>query len=143
MRNEPAMSENPNATRSPPSEAEILAFVRAFYGRAREDDLIGPIFNANVGDWDAHIANIGDFWSSLMLRTGRYGGQPLRAHLPLPLEGGHFDRWLALFETTAQAHFAPDVAEAFIAKARRIADSFEMAKGTQKGEIRAPRHSRS
>jgi hemoglobin len=124
------------------NDADIRAFVRAFYGKAREDALIGPVFNANVADWDAHIATIADFWSSLMLRTGRYGGQPLRAHLPLPLEGGHFDRWLALFEATAHEHFGPDIAAAFIDKARRIADSFEMAKGSQKGEIRAPRHSR-
>src|SRR5262245_36075151 len=115
---------NIGAAKAPFDDEDIRGFVRAFYGRAREDALIGPIFNANVEDWDAHIANIADFWSSLMLKTGRYGGQPLRAHLPLSLEGEHFDRWLALFEATAREHFAPDVAAAFLDKARRIADSF-------------------
>ena len=34
-----------------------------------------------------------------------------------------------------------DIAEAFIVRARRIADSFEMARASQRGEIAGPRHS--
>ena len=33
------------------------------------------------------------------------------------------------------------VAEAFIIRARRIADGFEMARASQKGEFSRPRHS--
>ncbi len=50
------------------TEEKIARLVATFYGRARADDLIGPIFNAQVKDWDHHIAKISDFWSS-MLRT--------------------------------------------------------------------------
>lgn len=121
-------------------EAAISLLIRTFYARAREDSVIGPIFAAAVEDWDDHIAKIADFWSSVMLRTGRYNGRPLRPHLMLALDGVHFDRWLALFEATARELFAADVAEAFVIRARRIADSFEMAIGTQRGEIRRPRH---
>jgi len=35
-------------------------------------NLIGPIFNAAVTDWDHHIGKISDFWSSIM-RAGRRG----------------------------------------------------------------------
>ncbi len=76
-----------------------------------------------------------------MLRTTRYNGRPLRPHLILPLEGEHFDRWLRLFELTARELFAEDVAEAFIVRARRIAEDFELAIRTQRGEFRKPRHS--
>jgi hemoglobin len=122
------------------NEDNIRLLVQTFYGRAREDDLLGPIFNAAVADWDHHIAQIADFWSSMMLRTGRYNGRPMRPHLMLPLTGAHFDRWLALFEPTAREIFPAEVAEAFILRARRIADSFEMGIATTRGEIGKPRH---
>lgn len=123
------------------TEENIARLVATFYGRAREDDLIGPIFNAQVKDWDHHIAQISDFWSSMMLRTGRYNGRPMRPHLRLPLKGVHFDRWLMLFEKTAREIFAVEVAEAFMIRARPIADSFEMGIATTRGEIAVPRHS--
>jgi len=122
-------------------EASVARLVRTFYGRAREDDLIGPIFNSAVKDWDHHIGKITDFWSSMMLKTGRYDGRPMRPHLVLPLTSAHFDRWLALFEQTAREIFSADVAEAFVIRARRIADSFEMGIATMRGEIARPRHS--
>ncbi len=132
---------NPNAAHPDINDQSIGLLIRTFYGKAREDDLIGPIFAAAVKDWDEHIQNISDFWSSVMLRTSRYNGRPMRPHLILPLEGQHFDRWLKLFEETAHELCPEDIAWAFIIRARRIADSFEMARGTQRGEIVMPRHS--
>lgn len=123
------------------TEANIARLVATFYGRARGDDLIGPIFNTQVKDWDHHIVQISDFWSSMVLRTGRYNGRPMRPHLMLPLKPEHFDRWLALFEKTAREIFENEVAEALIVRARRIADSFEMGIATTRGEIARPRHS--
>ncbi|PZO02980.1 MAG: preprotein translocase subunit TatC [Hyphomicrobiales bacterium] len=132
----------PGAAHPAITEAMIATLVRRFYERAREDAVIGPIFMDAVQHWDEHIANITDFWSSVMLRTGRYQGRPMRPHLILPLEPRHFDRWLSLFEETAtEVCGVPDIAEAFIVRARRIADSFEMARAGQRGEIARPRHS--
>ncbi|MET0969694.1 MAG: group III truncated hemoglobin [Tardiphaga sp.] len=122
-------------------EAAIERLVTTFYGRAREDAVIGPIFNKAVADWDHHLEQITAFWSSMMLKTGRYDGRPMRPHLMLPLQGAHFDRWLALFEPTAREVFVPEIAEAFIIRARRIADSFEMGVASVRGEIAKPRHS--
>jgi len=131
----------PGAAHPDLREPMIALLVRTFYDRARQDDVIGPVFEAAVADWDDHIGKITDFWSSVMLRTGRYSGRPMRPHLILPLTGAHFDRWLALFEATARELCPPEIAEAFIVRARRIADSFEMARASQRGEIAAPRHS--
>src|SRR3954464_5189227 len=122
------------------TEDNIARLVRTFYGRAREDEVLGPIFSAAVADWDHHLAQITDFWSSMLLRTGRYNGRPMRPHLMLPLTGAHFDRWLQLFEPTAPEIFDPEVAAAIILRARRIADSFEMGIATTRGEIARPRH---
>ncbi|MBY0380489.1 MAG: group III truncated hemoglobin [Xanthobacteraceae bacterium] len=122
-------------------EALIGCVVQTFYARAREDEVIGPVFRAAVRDWDEHIHNITNFWSSMMLKTSRYDGRPLRPHLRLPLEPMHFDRWLALFEATVTELCTKEVAQAFVVRARRIADSFEMAIGTHHGKLVLPRHS--
>src|SRR3569623_1336061 len=121
------------------TEEMIGELVTRFYGRVREDELLGPVF-AIVQDWDDHLGKLKNFWSSVVLMTGRYQGQPMRAHMPLKLVGDHFDRWLDLFERTAREVCPPAAAALFIVKARRIADSFEMASATVAGRNAAPRH---
>ena len=51
------------------TDPDIAKLVATFYARAREDEILGPVFNRAVHDWDEHIAQITDFWSSIMLRT--------------------------------------------------------------------------
>jgi hemoglobin len=121
------------------TEAMIADLVTIFYARVRLDPLLAPVF-ARVANWDEHLTRLRAFWSSIVLMSGRYHGQPMRAHLPLPIEQSHFDRWLLLFEQTATEVCPPAAAAHFLEKARRIADSFEMAMATQRGEIALPRH---
>lgn len=64
-------------------EADIAQLVDAFYERVRADDLLGPIFNAQVDDWPDHLAKLRGFWSMVMLRSGSYSGRPLPPHLIL------------------------------------------------------------
>src|SRR5690606_35993487 len=121
-------------------EATLERVVRAFYGTARRDPLLGPVF-ARVADWEAHIARIVDFWSSVVLMSGRYHGNPMAAHLPLGLEPHHFARWLELFGRTAQAECRPEGAELLVDRARRIARSLELGLAVQRDELpprRAP-----
>ena len=80
----------------------IERLVRGFYGRVRDDALIGPGVRGGIADWEPHLARMCAFWSSVALMTGRYHGQPMQKHLPLPVDAAHFDRWLALFEATAR-----------------------------------------
>lgn len=119
------------------TEEMIGELVTRFYGRVREDALLGPVF-AIVQNWDEHLAKLTDFWSSVVLMSGRYRGSPMRAHLPLSLSGDHFDRWLDLFEQTAREICPPAAAALFIDKARRIADSFEMASERSQGVSHRP-----
>lgn len=121
-------------------EPMIECLVRAFYQRIQVEPVLGPIFAAKITDWEHHIAKLCAFWSSVALMTGRYQGQPMRMHMGLPVSRVHFDRWLALFETTA-ADICPPVAAAhFVERARRIADSLEFGIATAQGRIAAPRH---
>jgi hemoglobin len=108
------------------TEAMIEQLVRAFYARVRADDVLGPIFEARIGDWEPHLAQMFAFWSSVALMTGRYHGTPMVKHMRLPVDAGHFDRWLALFEETAREVCPPEAAAHFMERARRIASSLEM-----------------
>ena len=90
----------------------IAALVARFYAKARLDPLIGPVFNDAVEDWDEHLRTLNAFWSSVMLTSGRYKGNPMAAHLKLPIEPRFFERWLALWRETAAELFAPDLAAA-------------------------------
>ena len=117
-------------------EALIEKLLRAFYARVRVDPLIGPIFNSRIQDWEPHIARICDFWSAVMLRTtGRYSGQPMRLHLPLPIDSTHFDRWLEIFERTAREECAPEIAAQFVQRARTIGRSLEMGIAATQGAM--------
>ena len=109
------------------SEPAIAALVRQFYGKARRDPTIGPVFEDAVEDWDEHLAKLCDFWSSVMLSTGRYKGNPMAAHIKQPIEPGFFDRWLGLWAETAGEVFTPAAAEQFKFKAERIAESLKLA----------------
>jgi hemoglobin len=116
-------------------ELSIAALVEQFYAKARRDPMIGPVFNAAVEDWDLH--KLCDFWSSVMLTTGRYKGNPMAAHVKHPIQAEFFERWLALWRDTADELFAPAVAERFRDKADRIAESLKLALFYRPGAARA------
>ncbi|MGN6487589.1 MAG: group III truncated hemoglobin [Devosia sp.] len=110
-------------------DAMVAAVVESFYAQVRRDELIGPVFNRIIpaDHWPQHIATITDFWSSMLLGTGRYMGRPMPKHLAIPeLTDAHFARWLKLFRATAEAHCPPLVAALFTDRAQRIAYNFRM-----------------
>ncbi|WP_129647005.1 group III truncated hemoglobin [Peristeroidobacter agariperforans] len=116
-------------------EAMIEQLVRGFYARIRADDLLGPIFNSRIEDWEPHLQRMCAFWSSVVLSSGAYHGQPMRMHLPLPVDARHFDRWLDLFEQTARDLFSDHIAGYFVDRARRIATSLELGIATSQGVL--------
>ena len=110
-------------------ESAIRQLVDSFYAKVRADPELGPIFERAIpGDWGPHLATMHDFWSSIMLTSGRYHGNPVAIHLRVEgIEPRLFGRWLALFDETCRELFDDDVAEAFRAKAERIAESLKLA----------------
>lgn len=117
------------------TERMIEDLVRTFYDRARLDPLIGLIFESKVQDWDTHIRQICDFWSSILLKTGRYRGQPLAAHMPLPVGTPHFERWLQIFTETVRMICPPGAVAQFLECAYRIAESLELCIASQESDI--------
>ncbi len=114
-------------------EAMIERLVHGFYDRVRADDMLGPVFAERIADWGPHLGRMVQFWSSVALMTGAYHGQPMRVHLPLPIDGRFFDRWLHLFEQTADELCPPAAARHFVERARRIAESLELGIATAQG----------
>jgi hemoglobin len=114
------------AERTGITEAMIERLVRGFYAKVRGDEMLGPIFEARIADWEPHLAQMCAFWSSVALMSGRYHGAPMPKHLPLPVDAAHFDRWLALFEATTKEVCPPQAQAHFMERAKRIAASLEL-----------------
>jgi hemoglobin len=116
-------------------EAMVRRLVHGFYERVRRDPLIGPVFEQRIQDWEPHLARMCDFWSSVVLMTGRYSGAPMPRHVVLPVDARHYDRWLELFRETANAVCTPGAAEVFIDRATMIARSLEMGTASFNGVL--------
>nr|WP_294504849.1 group III truncated hemoglobin [uncultured Rhodopila sp.] len=107
------------------TEEELARLVEVFYAAAKADPLIGPVFNGTVADWDAHARTVANFWSRSMLGTTRYNGHPFTPHLRLGLTPDHFDRWVALFRTSATAVLQPEAAAYAIGKVEHMSTCFQ------------------
>lgn len=103
-----------------PTETQIRALVNSFYEVARRDDLLGPVFEEHVEDWSVHMPKLYDFWSAVVLRTGRYSGRPIDAHGGLGLTPAHFARWMALWEDAVKRVIPPAARGAFTLPAGRM-----------------------
>lgn len=107
------------------SEEEVTRLVHDFYARVRLDPMLGPVFEARVHDWDAHLAQLVDFWSALLRGTRRFSGAPMPKHMQIPeLDRPMFDRWLALFGQTTAELGNVEMQELADDIAARIADTF-------------------
>jgi hemoglobin len=117
------------------TEATIAALVDRFYARVRKDPALGPVFAAAIADdaWPAHMQKMYAFWSSVMLTSGRYKGDPVSVHRRVVADQAGsiapplFGNWLDLFEATATEMFVPPIADRFVQAARRIAESLKLA----------------
>jgi hemoglobin len=107
-------------------EEDVKRMVDAFYERVNADSLLSPVFN-NVAhvDWIHHLPIMYRFWSSLLLGTMTYKGQPFPKHMPLPIGKEHFERWLDLFKLTVDALFRGVKAEEAKLRAENIAHMFQ------------------
>ncbi len=106
-----------------PSEATIHSVVHGFYTKVQQDPLLSPVFSPRLeGHWEEHLSTMVDFWSSVLLSSGRYRGRPLAVHGELgEVTPQMWSRWLELFGETANEHAAEPVAALFIQRAGQIA----------------------
>jgi hemoglobin len=110
-----------------PTRAAITTLVNDFYTDIRRDSILAPIFDNAIGaNWELHLVRMVDFWCSVMLSSAEFKGNVYGKHMALSgIEPEHFRRWLGLFESHVRRLFQPQVAEQFMAAARRIAASLQ------------------
>jgi hemoglobin len=111
------------------TRADCERLVRAFYGRALEDPIIGFLFTDVAKlDLEAHVPRITSFWETVLLGNPTYGGGAFRPHAALhmkaPLRRAHFEQWLNLWTRTVDELFAGPTAELAKAHAQRVARAF-------------------
>ena len=112
------------------NRSDIDLLMRNFYARAMNDDVIGYIFTDVAKlDLDHHLPIIGDFWETMLFRTGdygRHGRNPLMVHGELnektPLLPEHFERWLEIFGESVDELFDGNAADFIKMRAGQIAN---------------------
>lgn len=131
---EPSIDIRPAVRRQPahPSidSAQISALVDTFYGRIREDDRLGPVFDGRLdGRWEPHLGKMKAFWRTVLLKTGEFKGQPVPTHYKLTeVVSDDYRIWLELFRETAFDVFeSEEAARIVIRQAEKIAQSLWMA----------------
>lgn len=110
-----------------PEDVERL--VRAFYGKAMTDPMIGFLFTdvAHL-DLEEHVPIITSFWETMLLGAKSYGGGAFAPHVSLHRKAGlkapHFERWLWLWRGTVDELFAGPRADEAKAHADRVGAAF-------------------
>lgn len=109
------------------TEADISRVLARFYYRVRADEQLGPVFQV-VEDWNEHLTRLSEFWSSMMLTTGRYKGNPLSMHLvhAEKIQPAMFIRWLELWHQATDELLPTQTAREMQAKAKTIAARFSL-----------------
>lgn len=111
-----------------PNADDIDRLIPEFYNRIRSDVVLGPIFYNAISDWPEHLETLKSFWSSIILGTGRYKGQPMVKHLlhHEKMTLANFEHWLSIWHQTTNDLLPPDHAAVLQAKADRIAESLRL-----------------
>lgn len=105
---------------------DVKLMVDSFYNKVNHDELLSPVFNdfAKV-DWNHHLPKMYNFWNTILFFKGDYKGSPFDKHIPLPIEGKHFERWLSLFDQNIDEIFeGPNANEAKL-RAKTIGYTFK------------------
>ncbi len=112
---------------------DVHQLVRTFYGRVRKDDLLGPIFNSVISDWEEHFEHLTDFWESNLFFRKKYAGDPMKKHIEVDRAHGgsinemHFGVWLNLWFQTVDELFEGERATIAKNRARNMGTYIHLA----------------
>lgn len=105
---------------------DVSLLVRAFYAKVRQDEVLGPIFNGIVSDWEEHFEKLIDFWENNLFFVDKYRGNPRTAHIEVDrkvgntIESQHFGRWLNMWFETIDENFEGLLADRAKNNARKM-----------------------
>ncbi len=109
---------------------DIAVLVQFFYSKVRKDELLGPIFLANITteQWPGHIEQLTSFWYTNLFREAGYKGNPSFKHIKVDqstnfgLDQQHFGRWLFLWNETIDSLFGCNLSQRAKYVAKKIAE---------------------
>jgi len=89
---------------------DLAALMRAFYGRAFGNPVIGYIFtDITRMDLERHLPIMCDFWEKVLFQRGTYGRDAFTVHARIhevePLTRRHFQAWEDLWHETVDDLF--------------------------------------
>ncbi len=106
---------------------DVFLLVSTFYDKIRKDEILGPIFNGIIKDWDHHLQHLTSFWSNqLFIERGTYRGNPIAVHQEVDnytnntINELHFGIWLNHWFTTLDELFEGDTANIAKNRARNM-----------------------
>jgi hemoglobin len=108
------------------NRADVYTLVTTFYAKIRKDDVLGPIFNNRIHDWDSHLDHLTDFWESSLFFVNKYKGNPLEKHVEVDaaidhvINEHHFGIWLNYWIRTLDELFEGDKANIAKNRARKM-----------------------
>ena len=108
------------------SREEVSLLVRTFYAKVRQDELLGPIFNGIIEDWEEHLELLTDFWETNLFFQRKYFGNPMSVHVEVDNKCGntitelHFGTWINLWFQTINELFEGETAQIAINRARNM-----------------------
>lgn len=108
------------------SRKDVSKIVREFYLKVRKEELLGPIFNEIISDWEEHLERLTDFWEMNLFGGKMYSGNPIAVHQQVDktvgntIEAFHFGTWIALWFLTINENFEGENAEVMKRRARKM-----------------------
>ncbi len=105
---------------------DVSLLVRTFYSKVRKNDLLGPIFNGIITDWETHLELLTDFWETNLFFARKYYGNPLHAHINVDekvdntINELHFGTWINLWLETVDELFEGEKANIAKNRARNM-----------------------
>lgn len=113
------------------SRSDIEQLVRTFYGKVRQNETLGYIFDDIMKiDWEHHIPILVDFWETILLDTNSYTrnamGEHFKVNQKIKLEPLHFTTWLNLFDSTVDELFSGEKAELAKKRAHSVAQIMQL-----------------
>lgn len=113
------------------NRADVSKLVVAFYEKIKQDQVLGPIFNGMILNWDAHLEHLTTFWESSLFISKklehRYVGNPLDVHVNVDaytnhaINEMHFGIWLNYWSQTVDLLYCGENAEMAKRRARKMA----------------------
>jgi len=104
------------------NRTHVQLLVETFYSKIRVHEILGPIFNGIITDWDSHLELLTDFWETQLFLKRKYHGNPVTVHqevdekMNYSITSEHFGLWLNEWFATIDELFEGETA--WIAKNR-------------------------